>query len=255
MELPCQECGNKNPMGVIFCRECGAKIEMDNLQPKVVVSSEKGRIKFTKLAIRRLISLVVSIIIFGCIALLFMDGSPAYSSAATDKEVENVEKFYDRLVMFQGEIPKKRLKNVFILSEDSLSAWMTNELTEQNAASGEATLVYKEVIFKFPASDKISIDLRAEMNVAGMKTDITCRLLVSFSNEDGVEFTVLEGAHGKVSLPEFAYSRFVIPRMEALIPNQDDVEQLIDQLKSLEIIEDKLKVSLKKKPVKTEGAE
>ena len=42
MEIKCTKCGHPNQLGAIFCRGCGEKLELENLQPDVKAS---GRAK------------------------------------------------------------------------------------------------------------------------------------------------------------------------------------------------------------------
>ena len=81
MEVTCQECGAKNPMGAIFCRECGAKLDMNAVQPKVINKSTDGGFKLTKLAVRRLISLAITLAVFGFLGLLLVDDAPTLPDA------------------------------------------------------------------------------------------------------------------------------------------------------------------------------
>ena len=43
MEIKCKQCSHPNPMGVIFCRECGAKLEIENIDPKTLKAGLRRR--------------------------------------------------------------------------------------------------------------------------------------------------------------------------------------------------------------------
>lgn len=39
--IKCKQCGHENPVGDLFCRQCGAEIDMTNLDPKRLVKPKK----------------------------------------------------------------------------------------------------------------------------------------------------------------------------------------------------------------------
>ena len=108
MEIPCNECGAKNPMGAIFCRDCGAKLDMENLKPKVSNSGKGGAFKLTKNSIRNLISLCLSIAIFGGLYLAFVDASPELPEDPGNKNVARA-KFAYRLLTAPGSPKLKKM--------------------------------------------------------------------------------------------------------------------------------------------------
>ncbi|MCM8529234.1 MAG: zinc ribbon domain-containing protein [Lentisphaeraceae bacterium] len=243
MDITCQECGAKTPMGAIFCRECGAKIDMDSIQPKVINKSTDGGFKFTKLAIRRLISLAISIVIFGALAMLILDDAPSLPDAPDSvKEVGIVKAVYKQLAAKQH-----RYKKLPPISGAAVSHYFTTELAErQTGQEGDATMMFKEAIFEFYDDNKIKMDLRAEVNAYGIQKNLSMQMIVSYENEDdGVIFNVEKAKHGKIPLPALQ-DKLVYSRFEALIPDGDDYNAMIDKLKSLTITEDgKLAIELK----------
>ncbi|MCM8542440.1 MAG: zinc ribbon domain-containing protein [Lentisphaeraceae bacterium] len=243
MDITCQECGAKTPMGAIFCRECGAKIDMDAVQPKVINKSTDGGFKFTKLAVRRLISLAISIVIFGSLAMLLIDDAPTLpDSPSNQKEVGIVKAIYRQLAA-----PQHKYKKFPAISGAGVSHYFTNELTErQSGQEGEATMMFKEAIFEFYDENKIKMDLRAEVNAYGIQKNLSMQIIVSFENEDdGVVFTVEKAKHGKIPLPALQ-DKLVYSRFERLVPDGDDFNNMIDKLKALTITDDgKLAIELK----------
>ena len=243
MDITCQECGAKTPMGAIFCRECGAKIDMDTVQPKVIHKSTSGGFKFTKLAVRRLISLAISVVIFGSLAMLILDDAPTLPEAPDNqKEIGIVSAVYKQLAA-----TRPRFKKLPPISAAAVSHYFTNELAErQTGQEGDATMMFKETIFEFYDENKIKMDLRAEVDAYGVQKNLSMQMIVSFENEDdGVIFTVEKAKHGKIPLPALQ-DKLVYARFQALVPDADDYNTMIDKVKSLNITEDgKLVIELK----------
>ena len=96
MEVTCKKCGNQNPLGAIFCRACGEKIEMEDFTPKVTSGSKR---KMSAFVIRRLVSLVLSVVLLGFIAALFFKPAvPVYEEEVPESTIVKKQKiFFNRL--------------------------------------------------------------------------------------------------------------------------------------------------------------
>ena len=248
MEMPCEECGGKSPMGSIFCRECGAKLDVNQMEPEVAVKSTDGGFKLTKFAVRRLISLAVTVVILGALACLFVDTSPTPPEEADPKRVDYIEKVYLRALA--GDTTKKR---TFAFTDDELTSYMKKQLDEMQSSGGADAMRFNHCIFDFYDENMIKIDLQATMNAIGITKDIAMQMVFSFENgDDGVTFNIEGASHGMFPMPGFMRDKMVTSRFERLIPVGDDLEAMIAKLKSLEIVDGKLTLNLKepKKDIK-----
>ena len=230
-------------MGAIFCRECGGKLDMNTVQPKVINKSTDVGFKLTRLAIRRLISLAISIVIFGALGMLLIDDAPTLPDPPSNpKEVSVVKAIYKQL-----SAPKSKYKKFPPISGAGVSHYFTNELNEmQEGQEGDATMLFKDAIFEFYDENKIKMDLRAEVTVVGVTKNLSMQVIMNFENEDdGVVFNVEKAKHGKIPLPALQ-DKLVYSRFERLIPGGDDLDTMLDKLKSLTITEDgKIAIQLK----------
>lgn len=243
MEITCQECGAKNPMGAIFCRECGGKLDMNAIQPKVINKSTDGGFKLTKLAVRRLISLAISLVIFGALGMLLIDDAPSLPDAPENtKAVPYVGYIYKQLSAKQNT-----KKEFAAIGGDAVTHYFAKELEErQTAQEGDSTMVFKDAIFKFYDENHIQMDLRVEMSVFGMKKNLSMQLVLTFENDaDGVVFSVKKAKHGMIPLP-FLQDKLVYSRFERLVPGGDDLNAMLGKLKELSINDEgKLNIKLK----------
>ncbi|MCH2205088.1 MAG: hypothetical protein MK132_04355 [Lentisphaerales bacterium] len=233
MEIPCNECGAKNPMGAIFCRDCGAKLDMENLKPKVSNSAKGGAFKLTKNSIKNLISLCLSIVIFGGLYLAFVDATPELPEDPGAQNISRAKIAYRLLTAPRS--PK--LKKISI-SPDWASHYLTKQLkTNQEEQIGDATLRHTKAVFDFYDENKIRIDLQSHLTAYGIEHDVSCSMVLAFENlGDSVEFTVIEGAHGKLPLTSAAgIPQVVTPRMLSLISAGDSADNMAAKIKELEI--------------------
>lgn len=233
MEIPCNECGAKNPMGAIFCRDCGAKLDMENLKPKVSNSSKGGAFKLTKNSIKNLISLCLSIVIFGGLYFAFVDATPELPEDPGKKSVFIAQKTYQVLTS-----PNKPQVRKIPISADAVSHYFTKQFeSNQEEQTGDATLKHTKVVFDFYDDNKIRIDLQSHLTAYGFEHDVSCSLVLAFENlGDNVEFSILEGAHGKLPLTSTAgIPQVVTPRMLSLIAAGDSADDIVAKIKELEI--------------------
>jgi hypothetical protein len=245
MEMKCNECGGTSPMGAIFCRECGEKLDIDTMEPKVTSKATDGGFKFSKLAIRRLISLCISIIIFGSIGMLFVNDAPELPEEVDKDSITIVSKTFGFITNDKNKNKVKNKKYKF--EEDALTYFMQDTFLErQDTQEGDA-MTYNNCVFDFYDENMIKIDLQATMVAVGISKEISMQMIFSFENDDdGVVFTIVSAKHGMIPVPEFAQEKLVTSRYERLVPGDDDIYTLIERFKSIKILNsDTLEIQMK----------
>ncbi len=85
MIIKCQNCGNENQLGVIYCRKCGTKLDTSSLDPSTAgnAAAQERKHKALKAAILKTIRTVITLAILGAIgyavyALLAKPSLPDY---------------------------------------------------------------------------------------------------------------------------------------------------------------------------------
>ena len=102
--VKCKQCGNENPVGDLFCRHCGAEIDLNNLDPKQFKREKKtGRLA-------RFIDTVCSLLVFfGLIfsIMLLIPGPSIEISDPTPEELKVTEGAAGEIELaLKGESPK-----------------------------------------------------------------------------------------------------------------------------------------------------
>ena len=69
MMIKCSKCGFENQMGAIFCRQCGEKINMDEITPESLQEKEDGQEKVKK-GIKTTLKWVLRIVLLAIVGLL-----------------------------------------------------------------------------------------------------------------------------------------------------------------------------------------
>lgn len=94
MLIKCPQCNHDNQLGAIFCRNCGTKLDVETIRPKVVDQRTSSWDLFSLL--RQLVSLVVFLGLIGVIVMMFLP-SPDNAQALSESQVEEVKIKFDEL--------------------------------------------------------------------------------------------------------------------------------------------------------------
>lgn len=192
MIIKCPECSHENQLGAIFCRNCGAKLEIDKMAPEVKDRSGPGVFKIIR---RTIISLVVLVLI-GLLAGVFIPRSaPAYG-AFGEEEMKNLKKKCDELFKYVEGKGKRRTYvftpkeatlafNNYLLPEGKLGSLPVSAICFEQMQTGETRII---------VSKKIGGLLPVRYEVTGTPT-------ISESEEKGLELVPVKVGMGILPIP------------------------------------------------------
>lgn len=254
MEIQCDKCGNQNPLGALFCRTCGAKLDMEKLRPQG--GKAGGGIKKPLIhpyAIRRLISLVVFLCLLGFCGL-FMLRPGDFNEVPGMPASKDYKNTFNRLNIENPDIAQNfelvsELAGVRIvkLKVSDIAAMLSKEL--QDAAEKDGGLdtitdrvVPHQVSLKVISSGRVRINVQSRLNIAGMKVELYSGADILISGDsDPITATMSDFTHGK--LPAFGpIASPVQERIGAILAISDKPQEWLKQIKSLEIDGDDLTI-------------
>ena len=241
MEIPCDKCGHKSPMGAIFCRNCAEKLDVNNLKPEALRGGAgKAAGKAIGGVISKIVKVVVIVAILGLLIAFFMKAGDAVPAAPSNLEMvqKDSSKLFNRLYALEGymSINKVSFENI-----TSLSYAAQAELENLNQDSNDITLglVPKSIIISSQGDDvfRVSLisDLRAKLGQRQIYAYADYKLI---SSETGISFETVAVMQGKIPLPAVAHP-FVLNRLKAaLVPTDKTLEAMIAQVEKVEIADD-----------------
>lgn len=161
--IKCPKCQADNDLGSIFCRDCGERINIEDLKPDDVIKAAKGKKNRKKVAqgIRSLIGLVVFLAVAGLLVAVFM--TPGFRKP-------------DELTQDEGKVPLKRMMQIskvvgefaFTEKEASYIAQKMSYLTEEEkmkAITEEGSgLLPDKIWINFDGPGRIKIVLKSLWN-------------------------------------------------------------------------------------------
>jgi hypothetical protein len=238
MEIQCDKCGNQNPLGAIFCRTCGEKLEMKEMQPKVVQSANKQ--KMSSFMLRQLISLIVFILIalIGVGAFLKQDVPVYEDEIAKDVIVKKQKYLFNRL----NDEPRYRKLKKLTLTEAELAAVVNHDMKsrweseEGKAAAAEAIVIPQEFYVKVLDAERVKFTLRVKLNKL-FETDLYSSVVYKIiADEDSghAKFELDSTSQGWVPIPA-ATSMTIQANFKSMLAESDKPEEMVKQVASVDL--------------------
>ncbi|MBN1865434.1 MAG: zinc ribbon domain-containing protein [Victivallales bacterium] len=231
MMIKCDECGHDNQLGAIFCRECGAKLDVETIRPQVRDKSGPGMLGI----IRKVISGLILLVLLYVLGMMFYPESPGYKPLAEAQETKVKEKFQALLNRIDGRYGEDK----YVFTPDEVTYLYSKELTEKTV--GDAGTYAIENMY-FSVDSKNFIHIMMQSKLAG-------KLPVTFAVkgvllEDSTQFRVVNAKMGHLSMPKFLRDKV----SEKFTPGIDEgmIRQIIDSSKDFRVENGDFVVELKK---------
>jgi len=230
--IPCQKCGSENLLGAIFCRNCGVKLNLDDIRPNTLNQREESIKRNIGGICRRIISLVV---LLGLIAVLvgsFMAVPMPANSLDTDARNAAIRKFQsslnrnrlDRSLEFTSPEVTAIANYIFALDRKQDSSSSTA------GSSQAATLEPMQIGIQILPSGYVYAVLKSRLL---NKIDVYSTVVGRFDKaDDGVNFTLLSAKAGKVPM-KFGGEKVILGRFAVLLHEHNELENLRKRIAAL----------------------
>ena len=221
MLLKCDECGFDNQLGAIFCRECGAKLDVEAMRPEV--KEHKAKINFGDLA-RNLLAVAV----LG--GLAFAIGMMFYPEKSTpvDLDAKAITATDTKFQSLINKIGGEQEEATYIFTPDEVTYLYNNKLTD--SAEGGGYSIDKLHVSVDPYENVV---LLADAKMFGASVSFK---LVGKIVDDKAKLEVISAKMGHLSIPGFARDKIV----NKFTPGIDEgsIKDIIDATEKLVIDED-----------------
>ena len=195
MLLKCHECGHENQLGAIFCRECGAKLDVEKMRPEVKNSKPKGSIVEM---VKNLVAIVVLLGLFGTIGMMFWPDSPVPYELDKKEQTKANAKLQGIINKIKGEYGDEK----YVFTPDEVTYLFNHKLTEKEEGGGYAI---DNMIFEIDDYDNIIITANAKMfGSIPVSFQVTGML-----EGDTPALTVTGTKMGHLPIPSFAREKII----------------------------------------------
>jgi hypothetical protein len=235
MLIKCPKCGFENQLGGIFCRNCGEKLDIERIRPRI--ADKSGGFNFFGIA-RKLIGLILFVAVVGVLVAMFIPGNIAEYPTLTDTPAQNAakEKIKNLIARVDEQIGDEKYT---FTSEEATFVYNDTFVGKIEGESGGAYNIEK-IAFKIDQQGFVRIFLATKL---GGKIPVTFELKGSPVKIEGasdgsipVSFNVIECKMGKMPI-KFVENKIIEKFLPALTGGK--VDKILRSLKSLELTEDK----------------
>jgi hypothetical protein len=211
MLIKCPQCNHDNQLGAIFCRNCGAKLDVETIRPKVIDHRSSDWDLFG--IIRRLISLGVLLGLIGVLVMMFMP-SPDFSQGLSEDQSEAAKTKFDEL--------NRRLdggfgNDVYTFSAEDVTFLYNDKFLSTPTAEGGGTYNIDKLSFQIDfqgythlrLSTKLGGKIPATFEIKGFIPD-------PVEGTTGSTLTVTKTKMGRLSMPSVVNRKIIEKFMPAL---------------------------------------
>ena len=212
MEVPCGECGAKNQLGAIFCRECGEKLDIENLKPEEQKSNPIKNFKISGTLIKRLLTLAFLIWVFwiGSKIVAKRELPPSDVTPKTEKAANRLyERFFNRIrnVESQPGGTQWHLIKKLQFTEKQASLILKKEIESLSGSGG--SYEFQDCYVEFIDGLYIKLYFVTKANIVGIKKDLHIISTFGVVSEGGkVTFPNKGASVGTLNAPGFMKNYF-----------------------------------------------
>lgn len=236
--IHCPKCGADNHIGVIFCRSCGDRMNLDEIRPQA------GRGLRHSPAVRGLV-IAYRVLLLLCVAVLvavlvgfFLPPAGRRIPVPDEKSMAETRQLYES--MFRPQ-PKQQ---TFAFSSAQVTALANERLGLKRGSAGDAglALVPERLEIDCLASGYLRIVLQSRLK--GRLAVYSTLVLHLDKTDNGVKYQVVAARAGRISMPVAGWS-FVTQRVLPLFQGDTDLPLLAQLLTNIDVTDDSLGISIK----------
>jgi len=226
--IKCNHCEEDNMIGVIFCRSCGKKIELDNITPDDLRAGTATEVtKKVGGVIRTLISVAVLIVILGLLIGLFLAPSMPEVNGLNEQDHRAAR----RKLLRGGQLDRHELSDMarYVAFLGDYKKTTDADADEDEVLFDEANsgaLIAKDIMaFPMPP-DKIKFIGRFRL-WGKLNVHLTIVYQIEVTEDDGLTATPYSGKFGKIPMPGTALRELAVDdRMIVLLTERERIDKL-----------------------------
>ena len=220
--INCPQCGADNMVGAIFCRTCGAKLDLDAMRPESFQEQGETTVKKVGKTVLRICTLAIFFVLLGFLVALFLPTKGTISGDLDKKAMSRVTVMYKWM-----QRPSKKYHVFRFTSEES-----TALLNEVLSFPGSGALTPTHLSVEFLEDENVRLVLKSLLFNA---VPIQASLIGAFEvTENGIEFSAVSAKAGKLPLPT-SMQALVLSKFNSLIADNKEFDIVRKKVKHKEV--------------------
>ncbi|MDT8389569.1 MAG: zinc ribbon domain-containing protein [Lentisphaeria bacterium] len=247
MTVSCEKCGAKNPLGEIYCKSCGEKLNVQAIQEEL----QRRKDSFTLDDFKHYFRIVRSLLVWLALALvvvilvgLFLPVDMGKGVKLTTDERENLEKKYTRVMAeCSGTAANPQKEHAFSQGELTfLANWMAG-LDQADDEDPGFALAPIDISVQPLSSGYVRLVLRSR---AMKKLKVYSTLVGRFVEKNGTyQFVGTSAKVGKISLP--GIQGIVEKRFKPLFSDARQLDTLSKKAATVDVYDGQIVLKIKQK--------
>lgn len=232
MNIKCPECGNDNQLGAIFCRNCGAKLDIETIRP--VVKDNKVGGGFAGLA-QRLVTIVILLAVVGVLLGLFLPFGLKPYAPASDEVSSAATAKYDALIL-RVNSGRGNAQHTFTPAE--LCAVANSVFLKKDSSNSGAGYQIEDILIDVTSGGELVVGVDTKLyGKVPARFELVGKPTVT-EGEAGVApvvgFEIASASMGHVSMPIDVLKAKLAEKFATLLQG-DDIGRILKALKGLEV--------------------
>lgn len=257
MMVKCPECGHDNQLGAIFCHNCGAKLNIEELTPEVKdTSSGIGIFKL----LRKLITTVLLLGLIGVLIGLFVQAGLATYEPLTEEEETAVTEKCD--VLLKRLNNESNMNQYVFTPQEATFAYNETFIKKSEAGEGEeeeqSTYLIDDVFFDIDDQNQVVVVLETRLGgKIPARFEIRGNIVSGAGDEEGVEegdaetegeetgeevespaggikLEITSAKMGHIPIPGFLQDK-IVEKFDPVYNGGGNLEKMMQELKSIRV--------------------
>ena len=244
--IPCPKCEADNQIGAIFCRSCGEKLDLDDINPEMVLNAAKkareDKVNWFAWTKNAIILLILAYIVF-FVWCLFR--TPAdietyeFDKVCLRKANLKLNDFFKgaRISLSEDEVNALAVK-YFGLSEDDIE-----EQLDKQAEKNTSVMIAHSLVVSLEDDDRVRITMYQKRSSGGYQKYYSTIAGTLKVGKNGLTLKPDTYAMGRNSFGSLSFLRNkIVERFVEQYNNafNKDLEKLIKAVRSVKVVEDKI---------------
>ena len=234
--LKCPACQSDNQIGAIFCRTCGDKLNLDEIEPDEIVAAADGVTGSSLFFIKKLVMLTIFICLVGALVSLFLAPGVNVPPPLDEAAQRAAAGRFSRLMSGRSRAETFTEAELhYIVNIKLLVLTEEQKIKDKEMLIAEGyptTLMPDEVYLEFPSPGVAKVTVKSNlMDKASMYTTVFGSIT---GTEEGITFNTTKMLAGRVPVPAFAgpVQSHMNWRFMALISENDRAKAVQKTVKS-----------------------
>jgi len=236
--IKCPKCGADNMIGAIFCRTCGARLNLDELRPEVELEKQQ-KPKTAVTIVVRIITLAVFLALAALAALLLLPPAVRVHGQLDPQQLQQAQARFRRMVGRHRTYVKVKFN-----SEEATALANQAFGLGQNSSGSKGPFVPQHVSIRFLSSGYVKLVLKGKLFGFLPVYNTLVGRFVSRSGGGGVSFEPLFASIGRMRLPD-ALENLVLRRFDELLSRESQVAALAPRIRQIDVDTDEAVVYIR----------